>query len=63
VTVSEAPDTTCEVPDCAEPASVTVPAPTAEALLDAPAAETVHLCSRHAAYADGREASPEPREP
>jgi hypothetical protein len=63
VTVSEAPDATCEVAGCEEPAAVSVPAPTARALVDAPAAETVPLCTRHAGHADGREASPEPREP
>jgi hypothetical protein len=63
VTVSEAPDATCEVADCDEPASVSVPAPTARVLVDAPAAELVHLCSRHAGEADGREASPEPGGP
>jgi hypothetical protein len=63
VTVSEAPDTTCEVAGCEEPAAVSVPAPTALALVDAPAADLVPLCSRHAGEADGREASPEPREP
>jgi hypothetical protein len=60
VTVSEAPDATCEVDGCDEPAAVSVPAPTARVLVEAPAAETVPLCNRHAAFADGREGSPEP---
>jgi hypothetical protein len=60
VTVSEVPDATCEVAGCDRPAAVSVPAPTAHELVDAPAAETVPLCDRHAAVADGREASPEP---
>lgn len=60
MTVSEAPDATCEVAGCDEPASVSVPAPTARTLVDAPAADLVPLCSRHASQADGREGSPQP---
>jgi hypothetical protein len=59
VTVSEVPDATCAVDGCGEPAAVSVPAATAHDLVDAPAAEVVPLCARHAEQADARGASPD----
>ncbi len=46
---SAAPETTCSVAGCTEPAVVEHRGAAAEPLLDAPAAEIVPLCAAHAA--------------
>jgi hypothetical protein len=58
VTTSEVPPEACAVDGCGRPAAVSVPAPTAHDLVNAPAGDTVPLCEVHAEQADGREASP-----